>query len=133
MPNAVRVRFAPSPTGHLHIGNARTALLNYLFAKRHGGTFILRIEDTDVERSTDASIDRIIEDLRWLGSNGTKLAVGLWLSSPIERLSFTATMQTITSRGKAYKCFCSREVGSLERAVQKEDASIRWRVPPAFQ
>ena len=64
----VRVRFAPSPTGLLHIGNARTALFNYLFAKHHGGTFILRIEDTDLERSTDDSIDHILKDLRVAGN-----------------------------------------------------------------
>jgi len=64
---SVRVRFAPSPTGLLHIGNARTALYNYLFARHHQGTFILRIEDTDVERSTESSMGQILEDLRWLG------------------------------------------------------------------
>lgn len=63
----IRVRFAPSPTGYLHVGGARTALFNWLFARRHGGTFILRIEDTDRERSTDASIDAILESMRWLG------------------------------------------------------------------
>jgi len=63
----VRVRFAPSPTGYLHVGGARTALFNWLFARHHGGVFVLRIEDTDRERSTDASIDEILESLRWLG------------------------------------------------------------------
>ena len=63
---AVRVRFAPSPTGFLHVGGARTALFNWLFAKRHGGTFILRIEDTDTERSTDESVRTILEGLEWL-------------------------------------------------------------------
>jgi glutamyl/glutaminyl-tRNA synthetase len=63
----MRVRFAPSPTGHLHVGNARTALFNWLMARGAGGTFILRIEDTDVERSTRASEEAILEDLRWLG------------------------------------------------------------------
>ena len=67
MSTSVRVRFAPAPTGLLHIGNARTALFNFLFAKRCQGTFVLRIEDTDLERSTDASLERIIEDLKWLG------------------------------------------------------------------
>ena len=62
-----RVRFAPSPTGHLHVGNARTALFNWLLARGHGGTFILRIEDTDAERSTRESERAILEDLRWLG------------------------------------------------------------------
>ena len=63
----VRVRFAPSPTGYLHVGGARTALFNWLFARHHGGVFVLRIEDTDRERSTDASIEEILESLRWLG------------------------------------------------------------------
>ena len=62
-----RVRFAPSPTGHLHIGGARTALFNYLFAKKYGGTFILRIEDTDELRSTDESVKSIFESLQWMG------------------------------------------------------------------
>ena len=66
MISTVRVRFAPSPTGFLHIGNARTALYNYIFAKHHHGIFVLRIEDTDVERSTEALTDRILEDLQWL-------------------------------------------------------------------
>src|SRR4030042_4261971 len=64
---SVRVRFSPSPTGPLHIGNAQTALYNYLFARHHQGAFILRIEDTDLERSTELSMERILEDLRWLG------------------------------------------------------------------
>src|SRR5512145_812769 len=63
----MRVRFAPSPTGHLHVGNARTALFNWLLARRSGATFVLRIEDTDVERSTSESEDAIVRDLRWLG------------------------------------------------------------------
>src|SRR6185436_11431811 len=62
-----RVRFAPSPTGFLHVGGARTALFNYLFARRHGGTFVLRIEDTDVARSTDESLGAILDSMRWLG------------------------------------------------------------------
>ena len=67
MPSAVRVRFAPSPTGYLHVGGARTALFNWLLARRHGGTFVLRIEDTDVERSSDEMVEGILEGMRWLG------------------------------------------------------------------
>src|SRR6185295_16411225 len=63
----VRVRFAPSPTGYLHIGGARTALFNYLYAKRHGGTFVLRIEDTDQDRNMENALGGILEGLRWLG------------------------------------------------------------------
>ena len=66
-PDSIRVRFAPSPTGQLHVGNARTALFNWLLARGSGGTFILRIEDTDVERSTAESERAIVEDLRWMG------------------------------------------------------------------
>lgn len=65
----IRVRFAPSPTGKLHIGGARTALFNWLLARHTGGTFVLRIEDTDTERSTQASVDQILSSLRWLGLN----------------------------------------------------------------
>ena len=64
---SVRVRFAPSPTGHLHVGGARTALYNYLFARSQGGTFVLRIEDTDEARSTDDSLRAILGGMRWLG------------------------------------------------------------------
>ena len=63
----IRVRFAPSPTGYLHVGGARTALFNWLFARRHGGVFVLRIEDTDVERSSDEMVEGILDGLRWLG------------------------------------------------------------------
>ncbi len=64
---APRVRFAPSPTGYLHVGGARTALFNWLFARRHGGVFVLRIEDTDVERSSAEMVEGILDGLRWLG------------------------------------------------------------------
>ena len=64
---AIRVRFAPSPTGYLHIGGARTALFNWLFARHHGGTFVLRIEDTDEVRSTDDSVRGILDSMTWLG------------------------------------------------------------------
>ncbi|MFM8357665.1 MAG: glutamate--tRNA ligase family protein, partial [Verrucomicrobiota bacterium] len=67
MPSTVRVRFAPSPTGYLHIGGARTALFNWLYARHHGGTFLLRIEDTDTARNSQAAIDVILQGLRWLG------------------------------------------------------------------
>jgi glutamyl-tRNA synthetase len=124
MNSNVRVRFAPSPTGLLHIGNARTALFNYLFAKRHQGTLILRIEDTDVERSTDTSIERILEDLQWLGirwgegpdQNGPD---GPYRQS--QRLSlYCDHAEQLLREGKAYKCFCSNE--RLE-ALRKEQLS----------
>src|SRR5512144_2477531 len=109
----VRVRFAPAPTGLLHIGNARTALFNFLFAKRHQGAFVLRIEDTDLERSTDASLERIIEDLKWLGvfwdeGPGHGGSIGPYRQS--ERLSiYREFADLLFQEGKTYKCFCSEE------------------------
>jgi nondiscriminating glutamyl-tRNA synthetase len=119
-----RVRFAPSPTGLLHIGNARTALYNYLFAKRNRGIFILRIEDTDVERSTEASIDHILEDLHWLGIQwdegpDREGADGPYRQS--KRLSiYHRIAEQLLQEGKAYKCFCSPE--TLE-ALRKNQIS----------
>jgi nondiscriminating glutamyl-tRNA synthetase len=113
MNSDIRVRFAPAPTGLLHIGNARTALFNFLFAKRHQGALVLRIEDTDLERSTNASLERILEDLRWLGifwdeGPGRSGSVGPYRQS--ERLSIYREFADRLSReGKSYKCFCSEE------------------------
>ena len=101
----VRVRFAPSPTGYLHIGGARTALYNWLFARKHKGTFILRIEDTDTERSTQSSIDEILDGMRWLGID--------WDEGPYyqsERIAqHQETARRLLETGHAYKCFCTRE------------------------
>jgi nondiscriminating glutamyl-tRNA synthetase len=113
MNSKVRVRFAPAPTGLLHIGNARTALFNFLFAKRHQGTFVLRIEDTDIERSTDISIDRIVEDLQWLGISweegpGREGPLGPYRQS--QRISiYREFADRLSQEGKSYKCFCSEE------------------------
>jgi len=120
----IRVRFAPAPTGLLHIGNARTALFNFLFAKRCQGTFVLRIEDTDLERSTDASFERIIEDLKWLGilwDEGPDRGgpVGPYRQS--QRFSiYREFADRLCQEGKAYKCFCSEE--RLEK-LRKEQLS----------
>ena len=109
----IRVRFAPSPTGYLHIGGARTALFNYLFARRHGGTFVLRIEDTDRERSTPEAVRAILDGLRYLGlewDEGPEVggAYGPYFQS--ERLaSYTTLVDRLLAEGKAYRCFCSRE------------------------
>ncbi len=101
----VRVRFPPSPTGYLHIGGARTALFNWLFARQHGGKLVLRIEDTDEERSTQASIDGIIEGLQWLDID--------WDEGPYFQTDFTddhiAAAQRLLDAGLAYKCFCTKE------------------------
>ena len=101
----VRVRFAPSPTGYLHIGGARTALYNWLFARKHKGAFILRIEDTDTERSTQSSIDEILDGMRWLGID--------WDEGPYyqsERIGkHQEAARKLLETGYAYKCFCTRE------------------------
>lgn len=102
---SVRVRFAPSPTGYLHIGGARTALYNWLWARKSGGIFILRIEDTDIERSTQDSVEEILEGLKWLGLD--------WDEGPyfqthnLEKHKEAA--DKLLSEGHAYRCFCSKE------------------------
>jgi glutamyl-tRNA synthetase len=99
----VRTRFAPSPTGHLHIGGARTALFNYLFARHHGGRFLLRIEDTDRVRSTPASIEAIVTSLRWLRLD--------WDEGPFyqsARLAlYQAQAEALLRAGRAYRCWCT--------------------------
>ncbi len=101
----VRTRFAPSPTGDLHIGGARTALFNWLLARHHGGAFILRIEDTDVARSTQESIQVILDAMTWLGLD--------WDEGPYyqtQRLSLYREMaERLVAKGKAYRCFCPPE------------------------
>ncbi len=101
----VRVRFAPSPTGHLHVGNAKTALFNHLFARKNGGTFVLRMEDTDVERSDVSYEQSIRDDLRWLGI--------AWDEGPLrqsERLEiYRSYAASLLEKGLAYKCFCAEE------------------------
>lgn len=98
----VRTRFAPSPTGHLHIGSARTALFNWLFARHHRGVFILRIEDTDQARSTEESTRAILESMKWLGLD--------WDEGPYFQSQRTAIyrehVDLLLSRGKAYRCYC---------------------------
>jgi len=103
--SGVRTRFAPSPTGHLHIGGARTALFNYLFARRQGGRFILRIEDTDRERSTPESIDAILDGLRWLRLNWDEGPVFQSERSPLYR----EHIERLLRQEKAYRCYCTSE------------------------
>jgi len=101
----IRTRFAPSPTGFLHIGGARTALFSWLYARRHGGTFILRIEDTDLERSTKESVNAILEGMTWLGLEYDE---GPFFQT--ERFPrYREVMQQMLNDGKAYHCYCSKE------------------------
>jgi glutamyl-tRNA synthetase len=153
----VRVRFAPSPTGHLHIGGARTAIYNWAFARHHGGTFILRIDDTDAERSTEENTLAILRALRWLGldwdegpeAGGTR---GPYFQTQ-RYASYAEALVTLRASGHAYPCFCSaqeleskREVARVKggyagydracRAISVADAAVRveakephvWRI-----
>ena len=111
----VRTRFAPSPTGLLHVGGARTALFCWLFARHHGGGFVLRIEDTDAERSTQASIDAILDGLRWLGLDADE---GPWFQT--DRLPlYQEHVERLLHQGRAYPCYCSREEIEAMRAAQR--------------
>jgi glutamyl-tRNA synthetase/nondiscriminating glutamyl-tRNA synthetase len=119
----MRLRFAPSPTGHLHVGNARTALFNWLLARRSGGTLILRIEDTDAERSTAASEAGMLEDMRWMGldwQEGPDVGgpFGPYRQSERRQL-YAAQAGRLLTAGHAYYCFCSPEQleADRERAV----------------
>jgi glutamyl-tRNA synthetase len=120
----IRVRFAPSPTGYLHIGGARTALFNYLHARRHGGVFVLRIEDTDRERSTPEAIAAILDGLRYLGldwDEGPEKggAHGPYFQS--ERLAaYNRYVETLLAARKAYRCFCSKERLAEVRERQRQ-------------
>jgi len=119
---SVRVRFAPSPTGYLHVGGARTALYNYLFARAKGGTFVLRIEDTDAERSTEDSVQAIFSGLRWLGlawdeGPGAGGSHGPYLQSE-RRALYDAAARRLEGAGRAYPCFCTPAELEARRAEQ---------------
>jgi len=117
----VRLRFAPSPTGYLHIGGARTALFNWLLAKKLKGTFILRIEDTDVARSTQESVDAILQAMEWLGLD--------WDEGPFYQSEhfpvYAECVQQLLAEGKAYRCYCTAE----ELEAKRERALAEGRKP----
>ncbi|RJF84016.1 glutamate--tRNA ligase [Azospirillum cavernae] len=127
----VVTRFAPSPTGFLHIGGGRTALFNWLYARRMGGTFLLRIEDTDRQRSTDAAVDAILDGLKWLGLDWDGEAV-----SQFGRKDRHAEVaHQMLAAGKAYRCYCSPEELTAMRDAQKASGQPmrydgRWRDRP---
>lgn len=125
----LRVRFAPSPTGYLHIGGARTALFNYFFAKHSGGRFVLRIEDTDVERTIEDSADRMMESLKWLGLEWDEGPVvggpaGPYQQSQRQEL-YQKYAQTLMDKGLAYKCYCTPE----ELEAEREQAMLAKKAP----
>jgi glutamyl-tRNA synthetase len=124
----IRTRFAPSPTGFLHIGGARTALFSWAYARRHGGTFVLRIEDTDLERSTEVSVNAILEGMKWLGLD--------WDEGPffqMKRLArYREVAEQLIAAGHAYRCWMSREELDVLRKEQtakglKPRYDGRWR------
>jgi len=123
---SIRVRFAPSPTGMLHVGNARTALYNWLFARRSGGKFVLRIEDTDLDRSKTNYEKQLLQEIAWLGlnwdegpnenDNGETGEVGPYRQSKRIDIYATHTAQLL-AEGKAYRCFCTPEELEEERQL----------------
>lgn len=125
----VRVRYAPSPTGHLHIGNARTALFNYLFARHHGGKFIVRIEDTDVKRNVEGGEENQLTYLKWLGIDWDEsIDVGGEFGPyrQTERLDiYREYWQDLLDRGLAYRCYCTEE----ELEQEREEQTARGETP----
>jgi glutamyl-tRNA synthetase len=126
-----RVRFAPSPTGHLHIGGARTALFNYLFARHTGGDFILRVEDTDRERSTSEAVRHIIDGMRWLGldwDEGPEAGGNHGPYFQTERLEiYKEHADRLLASGKAYYCFCTPD-----ELAAKREAAQKAGLPPKY-
>ena len=117
----VRVRFAPSPTGWLHVGGARTAYFNWLFARKHHGVFVLRIEDTDADRSSSASERGVVDDLRWLGldwDEGPDVGGPHGPYRQSERLAlYREHAEKLLAEGKAYRCFCTDAELDVRRAA----------------
>ncbi|MCE5300144.1 MAG: glutamate--tRNA ligase [Spirochaetia bacterium] len=127
----VRVRFAPSPTGYLHIGGARTALFNYLFARHNNGKFILRIEDTDQERSTKESEAEILEALKWLGldwDEGPGKSADDSMYYQTKRLPvYHKHIESLLASGKAYKCFCTKdELDAKRKAAESAKTGFKY-------
>ncbi|TAN45225.1 MAG: glutamate--tRNA ligase [Nitrospirae bacterium] len=121
MNNEIRVRFAPSPTGHLHIGGARTALFNWLFARHNNGKFILRIEDTDTTRSTEEYIEAIVQGMKWLKLD--------WDEGPFRQTArfdiYRNYVEKLLGEGKAYRCYCTAE----ELEQRRQEALSQGRPP----
>lgn len=117
------LRFAPSPTGYLHIGGARTALFNWLYARRHGGTFLLRIEDTDRERSTPEAVDAILKGMEWLGLNWNGQTVYQYARAQRHR----EVAEQLLAQGKAYRCYATpTELDEMRAKQRAEGKPIRY-------
>ena len=131
MKKDIRTRFAPSPTGHLHIGNARTAIMNWLYARHTGGSFILRIEDTDRERSTEASELSIFSDLKWLGLNwdeGPDIGGDYGPYRQSERMEiYHKYLKQLQESGRVYPCYCTpEELEARRKELLKQGKSIQY-------
>ena len=119
----LKTRFAPSPTGYLHIGGARTALFSWLYARKHGGRFVLRVEDTDRERSTQESVNAILEGMTWLGLEYDEGP--FYQTQRFDR--YREVIQQLLDEGKAYKCYCSRErLDAVREEQQKRNGKPRY-------
>lgn len=129
--SAVRTRIAPAPSGSIHVGNARTALYNWLYARKHGGAFILRVEDTDAKRATDEAFKAVIEDLRWLGlewDEGPETGGDFGPYRQSERLErYDAAAQQLVAGGHAYRCYCT-----AEELDQRRKAAMAERKTPGY-
>ncbi len=127
----VRTRFAPSPTGVLHLGNVRIAIFNWLFARHHGGRFVLRIEDTDIDRNVEGSLDSILDDLRWLGLEwdegpGRDGPFGPYAQSQ-RGSGYEAAAMRLVERGHAYPCYCTpEELAGEEEEVRDGESVFRY-------
>src|SRR5437868_7336122 len=133
-PGAPRVRFAPSPTGYLHIGGVRTALFNWLWARKHNGVFILRIEDTDQERSTEESRRVIVDALRWLEldwDEGPEVGGPNGPYFQMQRLPiYKEFAERLIAQRRAYRCYCTKEELDAQRAALKaRDPKASFRYP----
>jgi glutamyl-tRNA synthetase len=134
MTTPARVRFAPSPTGYLHIGGVRTALFNWLWARKTKGTFVLRIEDTDRERSTDESVRIILDSLTWLGltwDEGPNVGGKHGPYTQMERLAlYREQAERLIGEGKAYRCYCTREtLEAARQALKARDPKATFKYP----
>ena len=141
----VRVRFAPSPTGYPHVGNIRTALFNWLFARHSGGSFIVRIEDTDVNRKVEGATEAILDGLRWLGidwDEGPEVGGNYGPYFQSQRLEhYQKIAQLLVKGGHAYPCYCSeerlarmrKEMAERKESMRSYDRHCRDLSPPKGQ
>ena len=125
----IKTRFAPSPTGYLHIGGVRTALYSWAFARHHGGEFLLRIEDTDLERSTAESVQIILNGMQWVGLHADNADNIVYQTQNFQR--YKELIQQLLDSGHAYHCYCSKEeLEQMREKAEREGTATydrRWR------